>query len=156
MQKPLDNKRLCEALHMKTCDRNSAYDKLKMNNFRHNPFGFCNHLKGIRASCELPHTGCNILPWGRARNGASTRVRYAKISTLGQCLCLPGYSYQYDPEKRHHCEKTPTGDSRVRRLLSDTRRWVEVRKLELGGFVRDLLISANMAARASMTAPPER
>jgi len=49
----------------------------------------------------------------------------------------------YDHASGHHCAKVPDQDLRVQQLFADARRWVEVRKLELGGYVRDLLIAAS-------------
>ncbi|CAE7551218.1 ANK3 [Symbiodinium natans] len=135
---------LCTRLQLPRdkCNAHDVYDKLKMNQRWRNPFGFCNVFD--RQSCELPNATCKVLPWGRSKNGRATKFAYGKLSTLGQCLCMDGYRYKYDHGRGHHCaEVPPKGAERVRQLLDDARRWVEVRKLELGGYVRDLLIAAS-------------
>jgi len=134
---------LCRQLHMAhdQCTAHDVYDKLKMNEKSGNPFGFCHKFQ--RGSCQLENAECNVLPWGRSKNGRATKFEHGKISILGQCLCGSGYYYKYDYAFGHHCAKVPDQDLRVQQLFADARRWVEVRKLELGGYVRDLLIAAS-------------
>jgi len=134
---------LCRQLHMAhdQCNAHDVFDKLKMNEKNGNPFGFCQ--KFARGSCQLENAECSLLPWGRSKNGKATKFEHGKISVLGQCLCGEGYYYKYDNVSGHHCSKVLDQDFRVQQLFADARRWVEVRKLELGGYVRDLLISAS-------------